>query len=135
MPVPALPPAALPPRPPLWRTLLHAPVSARAWRDYAYLMVGSILAAFAFGTLATLVWLSIVLIPVLVGILLFGLTVRAARAYAAVPRHLAVALLDEPVATPPPAPPPARAPRLARRQLRRRRRVAGDRVHPRVHPR
>ncbi len=96
---PAAPPPS-PPRPPLWRTLLHAPVSARAWRDYAYLVVGSIVAAFAFGTLATLVWLSIVLIPVLVGILLFGLTVRAARAYAAVPRHMARALLDEPVATP-----------------------------------
>ncbi len=89
-----------PPGPPLWRTLLHAPVSPRTWRAYAYLAVGSVVSCFAFGTLATLVWLSIVLTPVLVGILLFGLTVRAARTYAAVPRRLAGALLDEPVATP-----------------------------------
>jgi signal transduction histidine kinase len=104
-PAPAHPgadPAAAPPpaRPPLWRTVLHAPFSARTWRDYAYLLVGSIMAAFAFGTLATLLWLSIILTTVVVGILLFALTVRAARVYAAAPRGLAGALLDEHVATP-----------------------------------
>ncbi|HEU0170324.1 MAG TPA: sensor domain-containing protein [Acidimicrobiales bacterium] len=104
-PAPAHPgadPAATPPltRPPLWRTVLHAPFSARAWRDYAYLLVGAILAAVAFGTLATLLWLSIILTTVVVGILLFALTVRAARIYAAAPRALADSLLDEHVATP-----------------------------------
>jgi signal transduction histidine kinase len=94
-------PAAAPPsRAPRWRTVLYAPFSARAWHDYAYLLLGSVLAAFAFGTLATLLWLSIVLTTVVVGIALLALTVRAARIYAAAPRALANGLLDEHVPTP-----------------------------------
>ena len=89
-----------PARPPLWRTLLQAPFAARTWRAYAYLLAGSVLAAFAFGTLATLLWLSIVLTTVVVGVLLFALTVQAARLYAAAPRELAGALLGERVPTP-----------------------------------
>ena len=130
---PAAPPPSSP-RPPLWRTLLHAPVSARAWRDYAYLVVGSIVAAFAFGDPGDA-----------------GLAVD--RAHPGAGRHPAVradrarrprlrrrapahgeGAARRTGGDAAPAPPPAGAPRLARRQLRRRRRVAGDRVHPPVDP-
>ena len=65
-----------------------------------YLLVGSVLAWVAFSVLAALIWASIVLTTVVVGVGLAALTVRAAAVYAAAPRALAGALLDEHVATP-----------------------------------
>jgi signal transduction histidine kinase len=63
-------------------------------------LVGSILGALAFGTLATLVWLSIVTAWLLVGVLLFAFTLRAARLWAGAPRALAASLLGECVPEP-----------------------------------
>jgi signal transduction histidine kinase len=97
----AAPPAAPPPdRPSVWHTILREPFRPRAWRDYAYLLVGAVLAWVAFSVLAMLIWLSIVLTTIGVGIVLAALTVRAARIYAAAPRALAGSLLDERVPTP-----------------------------------
>jgi signal transduction histidine kinase len=90
-----------PPGGPAWRTtILRAPIAPETWRAYLYLIVGGPLAAAAFLALAVATWTSLVLSVVLVGIPLLALIVLAAREYAAVPRALARAVLDEDVGTP-----------------------------------
>ena len=114
--------------------VLRAPISARTWREYVYLLVGSVLGALAFGTLATLVWLSIVTSWLLVGVLLFALHAPRRPTVGRSARALAAGLLDECVPDASPPAPQARRPGLAGCGVRRRRRLAGGRLRPRVDP-
>jgi signal transduction histidine kinase len=81
-------------------TFLRAPFAARTWRELSYLLIAAPMATTAFVALAAFTWLGLLLTVTLVGIPLLALVVLGAREYAAVPRALARALLDENVDAP-----------------------------------
>ncbi|WP_194816358.1 sensor histidine kinase [Nocardia sp. XZ_19_385] len=91
-----------PSAPPLWRTVLSAPIQARTWKEFAYLLavfvLGLVVVTYLFVGLGGGLFVSLTII----GIPLLALVLLGGRPWAWIYRGLAETLLDTPVESPPP---------------------------------
>ncbi|MBW1600493.1 sensor domain-containing protein, partial [Streptomyces sp. JJ38] len=81
---------------------LRAPFSARAWREFAYVLTSLPVAVLLFSTLVTLVATSAGLLVTFVGVPLLAVTLLIARGFGALERTRARLLLDLDVPAPEP---------------------------------
>jgi signal transduction histidine kinase len=93
-------PSITSPAAPWVAAVLRAPVAARTWRAYVFVLAAAPLALAAFVALAASAFVAGLLAVTVIGIPLLSLVIRGAREYGAIPRALARGLLGVHVEAP-----------------------------------